>query len=218
MAEESPLINRFKIHHIPYGLDLNVFKPTDSDKAKLSMGINPSTIVLSFRATIRGLKGLPYIIDALKKLDVNSKICLITFNEKDLLNQFEDKFQILDLGWTEDTELISRAYNATDIFLMPSTAEAFGMMAAEAMACGKPVIAFKGTSLPEVIFHPKGGIAVDQSSEALLKQIEELISNKEMREKMGENALQLAREHYDINTYVNRHIDLYEDLIQKRKR
>lgn len=218
MAEESPLMNRFNIHHIPYGLDLTIFKPANAVRAKLSLGINPDTVVLSFRATVRELKGLPYIVEALKGLNTDSKICLITFNEKNLLEQFKDKFQIIDLGWTEDTELITRAYNATDIFLMPSTAEAFGMMAAEAMACGKPVITFKGTSLPEVVFHPEGGVAVDQNVDALRKQVEELISDREMRERLGKNALRLAQEHYSIETYVDRHIALYENLIQNHER
>ena len=41
---------------------------------------------------------------------------------------------------------------------MPSVAEAFGMMAVESMACGKPVIVFDGTSLPEVTRAPDIGL------------------------------------------------------------
>ena len=217
-TEQSPLLSKFKIHYIPFGLDLQVFRPLDSETAKKELGVIPGSIVISFRATSSKYKGAAFIKHCLKYLKTDKPICLLTFNERGLMDEFRGKYQIIDLGWVNDEELIVKAFNATDIFLMPSTAEAFGMMAMEAMACGKPVITFDGTSLSEVIMHPKGGISVPQGDgNALLVALEELINNQDMRLKLGESALKLAKEHYNIVNYVNKHIEVYSDVISRRK-
>jgi glycosyltransferase involved in cell wall biosynthesis len=54
---------------------------------------------------------------------------------------------------------------------MPSMAEAFGMMAIEAMSCGRPVLCFEGTSLPGVTFAPDAGIAVPAADPAALAAV-----------------------------------------------
>jgi glycosyltransferase involved in cell wall biosynthesis len=102
--------------------------------------------------------------------------------------------------------------------LMPSAAEAFGMMAMEAMACGKPVITTEGTSLPEVIFAPFGGISVPKGdSNAMKAAIEQLIENPERRFRLGARALELANKHYKFTTHAEKMLELYEDVILRRK-
>jgi len=163
-------------------------------------------------------KGLAYVIDCLRRLETKHPVCLLTFHDKDQLAQFADRFQIIDLGWVNDQELTVQAYNAADIFLMPSTAEAFGMMAIEAMACGKPVITFDGTSLPEVTFAPDGGIAVPQGDvDALLIELQQLIASPEKRLQLGRTALELARRHYDFNDHAERLLELYEEVAARKK-
>ena len=77
-------------------------------------------------------------------------------------------------------------YRAADLFVMPSPAEAFGMMAVEAMACGKPVIVFDGTSLPDITNTPRVGLPVPNSDvDALASAIRRLIENKQERFERG---------------------------------
>jgi glycosyltransferase involved in cell wall biosynthesis len=153
----------------------------------------------------------------LRKIDSKQPICLITFQESGLLDEFKEKFKIIDLGWVNDTSIIVNAYNASDIFLMPSTAETFGMMAIEAMACGKPVITFDGTSLRDVIFAPEGGMSVPKGDiDAFLKELTMLIDNREARDKLGKKALNLANEHYNIEDQYDKTYALYEDVIARR--
>jgi glycosyltransferase involved in cell wall biosynthesis len=100
---------------------------------------------------------------------------------------------------------------------MPSTAEAFGLMAIEAMACGKPVIVFEGTALPEVIFAPKGGIAVPQGDvDALVFVIEDLVINPKKRQEIGNLAYNIAKENYDRDIFIDRIIALYRQIIESR--
>ena len=114
-----------------------------------------------------------------------------------LLERFEGRFQTIELGWTDDEECIRDAFLAADIFLMPSIVEAFGVMAIEAMACGKPIICFDGTALPEVIFAPDVGISVPiRDSYALYQAIQHLIDAPAKGEKRGHKARAMAERHY----------------------
>lgn len=217
-AKESPLLSGCRLHHIPFGLDLDLFRPENKEEAKRKMGVLPGRFVIGFRATDNEYKGLNYIKEALHRLNTRQKICLLTTDMRGLMDEFRGKYQIIDLGWIKDYKPLITAYNSCDLFITPSTAEAFGMMAMEAMACGKPLIIFEGTSLPEVTFAPEGAISVPMGdTEALKSEIEDLINNKNKRERLGEQALILAKEHYNIDTMVQRHIDLYKEVIKQRK-
>ncbi len=218
IIEQSPLFSGSRLHLIPFGLDLNVFRPADPQNAKKQLGVFPGSTVIAFRATNIEYKGLSFIKECLHRLKTENPVCLLTFNDRGLLDEFRGRYQIIDLGWVDDVDLAVKAYNATDIFLMPSTAEAFGMMAVEAMACGKPVIVFNGTALSEVVFTPQGGIAVPyRDTDALLAALERLVNRAEERLQLGQNALNFARQHYDLKSHVDKMIDLYRDLISKKR-
>ncbi len=217
MAQTSPLISHFKIHRIPFGIDLNVFKPLDRALVRRKFGIPPENFVIAFRSTKYEFKGLPYIQEALRRLNPDRPVTLLAFNERRNLIEFSDRFQVVEIGWVDNTRVMADAYNACDVFLMPSLQEAFGMMAIEAMACGKPVVVFDGTSLPDTVFAERdGGIVVPyKDSEALAVAIEKLLSDDDYRRKIGENALALVRDNYDKNTYIERIIALYHDVFER---
>lgn len=218
-AKQSPLLSNFKVHHIPFGLNLNIFRPMDKELAQKEMGVEPGSIVIAFRATTSEFKGLNFIKKALHSLNTNKPVCLLTFDMRGLVDEFRGKYQIIELGWVKDYETTVAAYNACDIFLMPSVAETFGMMAIEAMACGKSVIIFEQTALMEVTGAPYGAISVlPGDSEALKTEIENLINNEDKRIKLGDKALKLVKENYNIDTMVKKHIELYEEVVQKRKK
>lgn len=213
MAENSPLFSKFRLHYIPFGLNLDVFYPMDVEKAKRDLGILPGSLVIGFRATDSEFKGFSYIKKCLHRVRSNAPICLLTFDVRGLADEFRGKYQIVDLGWVNDESLMAQALNATDLFLMPSLAEAFGMMAMEAMACGKPVVVFDKTALSEVVFAPKGGIAAPYGDEdAFCGIVQKLIDDPAYRSGLGASARRLAVDHYDFEDHVNKIICLYEDV------
>ncbi len=213
MAERSPLLSPFRVHLVPHGIDLGVFRPGDGDLAKRRLGVRPGSLVVCFRAAEGEFKGLGHIKDALCRLDAGAPVCLLTFQGTGLVDELRGRYQVIDLGWVDDVGRTVEAYNAADVFLMPSTAEAFGMMAIEAMACGKPVIVFEGTSLPEVVAAPEGGVAVPYGdAEALAAVLARLLGNAEERLAAGRRALAVARERYDARRQVDRLVALYESV------
>jgi glycosyltransferase involved in cell wall biosynthesis len=81
---------------------------------------------------------------------------------------------------------LAREYNRCHIFCLPSVQESFGIVFLEAMASGKPIIAARAASAPEVVKH---GILVEpDNEEALAEGIEQLYRNPALREKLADSA------------------------------
>lgn len=217
-ALQSPLLSRFNLHLVPFGIDIDKFKPVNSTEIRRKLGIYPGNTVICLRATTSPFKGFDYVLEALEKLTTTRPLTILTFEAKELFSKYLGKHQLIDLGWVENQADIIDAYQSADLFLMPSTAEAFGVMAIEAMACAKPTIVFDGTSLPEVIFAPQGGISVPQGdSSALAAALDHLIDNPDIRETIGAQARQLAVQHYNWNMHVNRMISVYQEILSRTK-
>ena len=213
LVKQSPLTKHFQnVHIIPLGIDLDFFNnKIKKEEARQKFNIPDTDIVLFLRAQ-KAFKGTNYIVEAMKKLKTNRKITILTCDEKNRLDELKNKYNIVDIGRMNDKELLY-AYNACDIFLMPSIGETFGMMAIEAMACGKPVIIFNNTALPDVTFAPECGVLVEnKNSDKLKEAIEYLINNDKEREKRGKLGRKLCEEHYSIEKYNTSLINLYKKL------
>jgi glycosyltransferase involved in cell wall biosynthesis len=219
-ARKSPFFTNAKLHLINFGLDLNQFKPVyDNAVCKKKFNIPAQNIVIAFRGASWIYKGLDYIKECLRNLSNSMPITLLVFNEKGLLREFSERFQVVELGWVDDDREMIDAYNAADIFLMPSAAEAFGMMAMEAMACGKPVIVMDQTALPEVIRPEEtGGIVVPQGDvDAMRTQLEKLLIDSSLRNSIGKRSRAVTEKYYSIDRYVSKIVAVYEEAIERKK-
>ena len=218
LMKKSPITSHYPISIIPFGIDTNVFKPMDPLQCREKLGIPSGYRVIGFRSAHDYLfKGVDYAEDALCKLSSKQPIWLLAIGAKGALKKITCKYPTTEIDWTNDTELIATALSASDIFLMPSIAEAFGLMAVEAMACGIPIITFEGTALPGVIHAPIGGITVPmKDSNAMAIAIEELLEDEVQRQKIAASALEIARREYTVELYVKRHLELYEKVIKSQ--
>jgi glycosyltransferase involved in cell wall biosynthesis len=217
MVKKSPLTRHFKkVHKIPFGIDLDLFKRKSNRlEIRKKLGIKKDEVVLMFRQSSEEWKGLMYIKKLLEGLD-GKNVVLLTVGETGLLNNLKGKYKIIENKWINDNNKLVDLYSAADIFLMPSIAESFGLMAVEAMACSLPVIVFNGTALPDVTFAPECGIAVDKNKPSdLLTVTKRLIESKEEREERGKIGRKLALEHYPFNKYVSKTIELYKEVYNR---
>jgi len=216
-VQRSPILSHLPCSLIPFGVDVEVFKPLDRAECRSRFGIPEDANVIAFRWTPHFLlKGTSYIEKALDSLTLEKPTYLLTFDARYELDALRDRYHFVELGWVDDRNLMVAALNAADIFLMPSIAEAFGMMAVESMACGTPVIVFEGTSLPSVIRAPHGGIAVPyQDHEALAGAIKLVLQDRDFHQSLVENGLKIVQDEYTLDRYVKRHLELYESLMAK---
>lgn len=220
MAKASPIGRHAATHLIPFGVDLDRYRPSDSETAKRRFGVLPDHIVLFARATGDSpYKGFDNLVAALGRIGTSKKLCLITVQETGRINMLMPTHQLIELGWTNDEDLMAQAFAAADIFLMPSLAEAFGLMAIEAMACGRPVIVVDGTSLPEVTFAPEVGVSVPRHDvDALASAITRLVENEDERHWRGRRGRELAEQHYGAALHVERMRKLYDSVLSSRDR
>lgn len=217
LAEQSPLTRGFRVHLVPFGLDLDRFRPRPPDQARERLGVFPGHTVIGHRAVENPYKGLEQLKQALRRLKTDRPICIVTTQSKGVFDEFIGRYQIVELGWTNDENLLIESYQAIDFYVMPSLAEAFGLMAAEAMACGKPVVCFEGTSLPEVTFAPDAGVAVPRNADALAAAIDHLVESPDEVRLRGERARQLTEANYGIDLYLDRLIGIYQAAIERRR-
>jgi len=97
-----------------------------------------------------------------------------------------------------------------DIIVCPSRFEGFGLVAAEAMACGKPVIASNTGGLPEIIDDRETGFLVQpEDPVAMAEALTELIDNPALREKLGAAGRRKVGEKFSFTTFARQIEALY---------
>ncbi|WP_072378405.1 glycosyltransferase family 4 protein [Hyphomicrobium sp. NDB2Meth4] len=216
MARSSPLAANFNFTVIPFGVDLERYKPGDRLAARARLGVFPGRPVVFLRASSTPFKGLPEFLNAVERLDPDLQLCIISLQETGHFDRFIGRHQIIEFGWTNDEDLLLDAYAACDFFAMPSRAEAFGLMAIEAMACGRPVLSFDGTSLPGITFAPTAGVSVPNgNNEALSLAMQRLLRNPVDCEERGRLSRMLAERYYDIRDQARLTADLYRRILGK---
>lgn len=217
-VERSPLLRHLPCIQIPFGIDLEVFKPGSKEECRKKLGIPLGSKVIAFRDV--GLesdrfKGMSWLMEALKIYEPQEPTTLLIFEDGKDFKVLSPKYKVITTGWIDSNDL-AVALSAADIFVMPSIQEAFGLMAVESMACGTPVIVFEGTALPDVIKSPLGGVAVPaRDSLALAGAIKRLLDDDGLRSELGTQARQLAEREYALPLYAQRHIHLYEEAIER---
>jgi glycosyltransferase involved in cell wall biosynthesis len=110
---------------------------------------------------------------------------------------------------------VGRVYEASDVVVVPSIEpEPFGLVAAEAMAAGLPVIASRIGALPEVVDDDCTGLLVDPGdATSLVAAMRELYASPFRREKMGQKARKRFERCFRVERYIENFTRVYDDLL-----
>ncbi|CAN5674094.1 glycosyltransferase [soil metagenome] len=203
-------------------------KPTvqsNREQIRKSLGCTETDIIAVAVGRLEDEKNFSCLIEAIAKIQNRDhlKVWLVGEGSQrsfltEVINRLELQEQINLLGYREDVpELLSSA----DIFVLPSTAEAFGMAVAEAMIAGLPVVSTLVAG-PKVIVQPEiTGILVEpDDSEALTKALGRLIENADLRKRFGraghERALNLFTSESMSVKVEKVYRDLFRNLDKRR--
>jgi glycosyltransferase involved in cell wall biosynthesis len=162
-------------------------------------------------------KGIAFLVEALAKLPRSVRLVLVDEDHPDhdarkiaRVGGYEDRITIT--GRVETDELV-RLYRRATVVAVPSLYEGFGLPAAEAMACGTPVVAAASGALPEVIETGGGGLLVPPAdANALAKALATLFEQSEARARLGADARQRIVDAYSWPRIAARTADLYAAL------
>lgn len=211
---KSPLTRHFTdIVKIPFGIKLTQNKEQNRSKMRKRFALTDETFLIGFRSEANDIKGCSLLYEALKYISKKEKVTLITVGSGAIPEYIKEKYKIIELGWVNDEKIMKQFFCSCDLFVMPSLAESFGLMAIEAMSAGVPVVCFQGTVVEELIQAPRCGLAVEYKSIGGLTQaLEYMMQNKDIAIRKGEAGRELVSREYTYEKYVDRHIQLYERL------
>lgn len=217
-AQQS-MLNRFPIHHIPYGIDLTAFQPLDPEKCRFLLGIPTKKKVLL--CTGQGLTDPRKGGDILLKLSQNlpqsikdeTLLMILGHGGEDIGDLVG--METLHLGYISSDRIKSIAYSAADLFILPTRADNLPLMLQESMACGTPMVSFKIGGVPDLV-RPgiTGYLATPEDPEDLCQGILQLWENDRLREQMSQQCRTIAVAEYSLELQAQRYIDLYQQLFE----
>ena len=190
-----------KIFIIPPGVDLELFKPISKDKARKEIKIANDLKVILFVGRLERLKGLDTLLEALSMIE-QEKINLLVVGGlynisevsrlKKICNELNLSEKVHFIGSINRSDL-NLYYSSSDICVLPSYYESFGLSALEAAACGIPVVASKKGGLSSIVIDKKTGYLLQwRCPGPFVEKLEILLKSKDLRESMGKNARQHA--------------------------
>ena len=163
-AKQSALLKGQSITHIPNTLDTRLFCKKDKGEARQRLGLPAEGRLLLFvsQRVDNENKGMSYLIEACQKLHAqypdmahDTSLVVLGGHAEDLEEQLP--WPVYALGYVSDERQIVDAYNASDVFVLPSLSENLPNTIMEAMACGVPCIGFNVGGIPEEIDHRQNG-------------------------------------------------------------
>lgn len=205
-----------EIKVIPNFIDFNRFKKTDKDHFKKAIAPNGEKIITH----ISNFRKVKRVDDAIRIFDIvrkkiDSKLLLIGDGpERQNLEQLCRELHLCDdIRFLGKQDAIEELLAISDLFLMPSSSESFGLSALEAMACEVPVISSNAGGLAEVNIHGKTGFlsnigdVQDMAANAL-----KILSTEEIHQEFRKNALAQA-ETFDIHNILPIYEEYYQEVI-----
>lgn len=215
-VKQSILRRAPSIQCIPYGLDLEVFRPRDQASARQALGVPSESSVILFVAAqvIQGRKGLAYLYRALQTMQGHGEHILLTIGRTGTNLQQLQRFKQIHLGHIGDESTLNLAYCAADLFVLPTLADNLPLTVQESLASGTPVVSFDIGGLPEMVRHMETGyLARYRDSSDLAAGMLTILEDETLRARMGENCRTAAVARYSLTDQVRRYVDLYGHAI-----
>jgi len=222
---EKSEIPMAKVREISYSVDINKFKPVDSDSKKIirnKLNIWKEGIIILFVGGINERKGVHLLVDAFIKIErsfpeVRLLIAGPTYKyDQNYINEIKAKIRNGDVKdkviLTEKSiDNVDEFMKSSDIFVLPSRQEGFPISIIEAMSCGLTVI---GSDIPEIaraqIEDGQNGFVFPSGDHKKLTELlERLLNNNELRLQSGINARKKAEQYWSDDVIDSQYRELY---------
>ncbi len=215
--------SRFDIHReievIPNFVDLNRFRRTQKQHFRRAIG-HDDEMIISHVSNFRKVKRVEDVVITFAKIrqaGVRAKLLMLGDGpERIPLEALCRELHVCDdtrfLGKQENVEEI---LSVSDLFLMPSASETFGLAALEAMSCGVPVVSSDAGGLPEIVRNGETGFACPiGDTDAMAARSIEILTNADLRANMAAAARAKAEE-YDQDRVIAQYEAYYATVMAR---
>lgn len=204
---EQSFLKHCNIKMIHNGINLSVFKPTAGNfREKYQCADKKIVLGVSFGWGAR--KGLDVFIELAKRLDNTYQIILV--GTDDVVDRQLPE-NIISIHRTENQQQLAEIYTAADVFVNPTREEMFGLVNAEALACGTPVITFNTGGSPEILDETCGYVVPKNDIDAMEQKIHSVCEDRPF---LKEDCIHRATL-FDVEQRFDEYIMLYESICQK---
>lgn len=200
------------------GVDTERFAPDLDARREWAerFSIRPDEVIISTVSYLRAFKNAHVIVEAcglLAKRGVPFR--LIVAGGGELLGELKEQSRTLGIAerthWLGDWPDPKSLLQASDIFVLASVGEAFGLVLTEAMACGVSAVGSEAGAIPELIEQERTGLlATPMRASSFADALELLARNTVLREQMGKRAMERARQHFAVQKAVDETMLLYK--------
>jgi N-acetyl-alpha-D-glucosaminyl L-malate synthase BshA len=208
-----------EIHVIPNFIELAKSLPDDKVWCRRGVIARPEERIVTHVSNFRKVKRIPDVIKIFDRIQQSMPARLVMVGdgpEKEKAERLCRKLGIADkvtfLGNSNEVDMI---LSYSDLFLLPSETESFGLAALEAMAWGVPVISSDGGGLPEVNFDGLSGFLSPVGDvESMASNALKILSDDRTLAEFRRNALEVARR-FDIRKILPLYEALYQEALNQ---
>jgi len=205
-----------RLVRLPVILGRGAVMNLDRAEAKRHFGLRPENPTVGFVAANMDsvYKGIPFGIQALNATQQKATVLVVGRCSPALRDAIQ--LPVVAPGYLHTAEELAAAYRAMDVLLFPSIAETFGLVAAEALACGTPVVAFKTTGVHDIVGNDERGLAVDLFDvKQMAAYVDYLLADRETAEKLGEKGRTWIEHTCTRQGYLNGTIAAYAEAQER---
>ena len=210
----SSLLGRFRVRVIPNGVDEELFAPRDRAASRSVLNIPQDARVLLFVAHSADSKrkGFQLLEGAWARLRTLDKLFILTAGARPA--GLEDVLPHLHLGYVQNERMLSIAYSAADLLVIPSLQDNLPNTVLESLACGTPAVGFDVGGIPDMV-RPglTGWLAPAGDVEALCRTVTDALTHMPQRAAISANCRRVVLQEYTLAHQAQRYKELYEEIL-----
>lgn len=200
---------KYPINIIYNGIDIKKFKSLKSDIYQDKYGIrNNKHIILGVSNIWDDQKGLEDFLSLSKLVNKDDIIFLIGLSKKQI-RKLPDN--VIGIKRTENIQELVELYANADVLFNPSKEETFGLVTAEAMACGTPVIVYNSTASPELIGNRCGYSVRTGDLKGVIDSMDKIKKNG--KDYYSNYCIEHVTDNFNRIDKINEYIKLYHSLL-----
>lgn len=210
------------IEVLPTGINLDTYNSRSEEIRSLreQFGIGKEEKILLYVGRVGSEKNVGFLLDAFKKISrqFSPVHFVIVGGGRGLgkvlarVSKMNSSRTIHFTGYVEDDDILARYYQEADLFLFASLTETQGLVIAEALAAGTPVVAVDAPGVRDVLNLGKGGYLVPEEINPFGEKVLALLENEELLDRKAREAREVA-EKFSVETMAGKLLESYEEVL-----